>query len=209
MNRKEFIKKEYYKHWEKKNNETTEDDYFNLIFKLFDSLDIASAFEVAIGDGKPFAKQLAQRFKVNGIDLSQDLVNIANTNDNIQAKYGDAEESYNNKYDLIYCLRSFWYFDNWKKVLRNMIETSNKYIIFDVLNGDNKEFVFDEINFRHTFLGKIFVAFKNFTKGLINLITFNQKYFMQPLIPLESYHLHNDIVEFINKNFFGGGDNSN
>lgn len=201
MNNKEFIKTEYYKHWKKKNNETSEDDYFKLIFQLFDQLNINSAFEVAIGDGKPFANYLSKQFIVNGIDLSEDLVVLANNNKNIKASYGDAEERYKDNYDLVYCLRSLLLIKKWKKVLENMITSSNKYIIFDVLNGDNKNIIYDEIEFRHTLIGKIYVGFKNTVKYLLNLVSTEEKYFMQPLIPIENYHFHEEIVKFINDNF--------
>lgn len=166
---------------------------------MFDTIDIQNAFEVAIGDGKPFANKLSHSVAIDGIDLSQNLIDIANLNKNINAKYANAEKPYEGKYDLVYCLRSFWYFEDWERVLLNMINSSNKYVIFDILNGNNKKLIFDEVNFRYTLFGKVYVAVKNTIKFFLNLFYRKQKYFLQPLIPIENYHFHKDIVEFINK----------
>ena len=199
MNKKKFIKNTYYKAWEAKNKTETEDDYYSLIFNLFNTLEITNAFEVAIGDGKPFAQKLSEKIIVDGIDLSDQLVMIANQNKNINATYGDAEIYEIGNYDLIYCLRSFWYFDQWKIVLRNIIKSSKKYVIFDVLNGENKVLIYDEINFRHTLIGKLYVAFKNTIKYILNITLSKPKYYMQTLTPIESYHIHDEIVRYINQ----------
>lgn len=199
MDKKNFIKNTYYKSWETKNKTATEDDYYSLIFDLFNTLEIKNAFEVAIGDGKPFAQKLSEKIIVDGIDLSDQLVAIANQNDNINAYYGDAETYQIGDYDLIYCLRSFWYFDQWKMVLENMLKASKKYVIFDVLNGENKVLIYDEINFRHTLPGKFYVAFKNTIKYILNVTLSKQKYYMQTLTPIESYHMHDEIVNYINE----------
>jgi hypothetical protein len=197
MNRKDFIKKHYYKSWQTKNKNQKEEEYFNLIFRLLQNLNIDSAFEVAIGDGEPFAKKIAEHTPVEGIDLSTHLVDMANRNEGINASYGDAETFKIESYDLIYCLRSFWYFDKWKAVLKSMIIPANKYILFDILNGDNKDIIFNEISFRRTLFGKLYVAFKNTIKLCINLLSFKQRYFMQTLTPLENYHFHHEIIDFI------------
>ena len=85
--------------------------------------------EVGIGTGWPMASSLASlNYDVYGIDISEDLINqCLNDYPGIHAEVCDAENLLyeNDRFDLVYCFHSTWYF-NLRKALSEMFRVTKK-----------------------------------------------------------------------------------
>ncbi len=107
-----------------------------------------SAFELAIGTGYPFAeKLLAAGIDVAGCDISNELiVELNRSYPAITSCVGGYENldqvkvAINKKFDLVYCLRSTWYFTDIAAALDFMtyFVRPGGRVIFDIMNKDSK-----------------------------------------------------------------------
>jgi ubiquinone/menaquinone biosynthesis C-methylase UbiE len=146
MERKEYIKKIYHKHWiSVRDGEDIISIYDDQLCKLVEVNVSKSAclFEVGIGNGKPIADTLQKSgFEMAGIDLSPDMIRECNSNNpDIRAKVGDAEKlDYpDDSFDCVYCFHSTWYFPDLNAAISEMIRVTKPggRIFFDIQNRNN------------------------------------------------------------------------
>lgn len=119
------------------------DDGLDKIIEILKGLHAKTAFEVGIGTGWPIASDLNDiGTDISGCDVAESLIRAA------QEKYpqmklyvGDIwqvpfEEE---KYDLVYCIRSSWYMKDFLNVISKMLEVTNYggTVVFNILNSRN------------------------------------------------------------------------
>jgi len=122
--------------------------YDDRILKFIDTLcnkfKYKDLLEVAVGTGLPFAKALSEKgYNIHGIDISSILIDECRINAPlIISSVGNAEDLCfdNNRFDLVYCMHSTWYFDNIYYAISEMIRTLKPggTIIFDIQNLSNQ-----------------------------------------------------------------------
>jgi SAM-dependent methyltransferase len=168
----------YSKYCIRKSREYGLDHYCKGLINLIEERQPKSAFELAIGGGYPFAeKLLAVDIDVAGCDISPELiVQLRKSFPAINACVGGYEEldkvnaAINQKFDLVYCLRSTWYFTDISAAIDFMLYfvRPGGRVIFDIMNIDsewNKAMVAKKNRFFLLTMGK------NVIKFVANLIT--------------------------------------
>lgn len=142
--RKIYMREIYSNHWSRKRQEYGIEQYDrDLIAEISSNSGGGKILEVAIGDGFPYANEFDKMgYDVYGIDLSPthvDMVEKALPNVNVYV--GDAEDLQfpNNKFDVVYCFRSTWYFTNLIGSIDEMIRVvkNNGVVIFDMQNSQH------------------------------------------------------------------------
>lgn len=115
------------------------------IIELLLALKPGTVFEVGIGTGWPIASTLAEGgAKVSGCDISENLVLET------KQKYPQMELFAGNiwdtaidgkTYDIVYCIRSSWYMEDFPKVIAKMLDMTSPdgYVIFNIINSANRE----------------------------------------------------------------------
>ncbi len=138
----------YPAYWIRKSREYGLDSYCRGLIALIMKNDPKSAFELAIGTGYPFAeKLLVASIDVAGCDISKEL--IAELNRSFPAitscvgGYEDLDQvkvAINQKFDLVYSLRSTWYFTDIAAAIDFMLYfvRPGGRVIFDIMNKDSK-----------------------------------------------------------------------
>lgn len=101
-----------------------------------------NAFELAIGNGFPFADNLASSgIDVAGCDISEDLVaELKATFPAIRAFVGGyADSRCVEKFDVVYCFRSSWHFPDIDCAIDFMLNIAkpNGVIIIDIMNSES------------------------------------------------------------------------
>lgn len=120
------------------------DPYCKGLCELIASKSPRRVYELAIGTGWPFALTLAERnIAVHGSDISELLVSrVRQRNPDIDARvssYEDVEVPTDVQYDVVYCLRSTWYFPNLFAALDKMFALARPggWVLFDIMNADS------------------------------------------------------------------------
>lgn len=137
----------YPKYWIRKSQKYGLDLYCKGLVALIQHNQSKCAFELAIGMGYPFAEKLMNKdIYVSGSDISPELIAELKKNfPEINACVGGYEDLYKvkmtvkQKFDLVYCLRSTWYFTDIVAAIYFMLYFAKPrgQIIFDVLNKDS------------------------------------------------------------------------
>jgi SAM-dependent methyltransferase len=168
----------YPKYWIRKSREYGFDSYCKGLITLIEERQPKSAFELAIGTGYPFAEQLlVYDIDVAGCDISRELIDELNrTLPAINACVGGYEDldkvkvAINQKFDLVYSLRSTWYFNDIAAAIDFMLYFARPggRIVFDIMNKDsewNKTMVAKKNRLFFLTMGK------NVVKFVANLVT--------------------------------------
>ncbi len=175
-----WILNDYPAYWSRASKRYGLDAYGEGLLQLIAHCAPRSAFELAIGTGYPFAETLhKQGITVSGCDISQHLIDeLKKANPGIQAfagSYGSKEAGEGPQVDLVYCLRSSWYFPEFLAAIDFMIAKAKPggTVIFDIMNAEsacNKAIVANK-NLRFP----VTIA-KNFIKKLLNLLNGDRRY---------------------------------
>ena len=138
----------YPTYWIRKSREYGLDNYCKGLIALIEEMQPKTVFELAIGTGYPFAeKLLADDIDVAGCDISPELiVQLRESFPAINACVGGYEEldkvnaAINQKFDLVYCLRSTWYFTDIAADIDFMLYfvRPGGRVIFDIMNIDSR-----------------------------------------------------------------------
>ena len=179
------------------------DDYCQRLIDIITSYQPRTVFELAIGNGYPLADGLEKRsIAVAGLDISPLLIQELNeSNPNIHATAGCFEEyivDEAKKYDLVYCLRSSWYFENFLNAVEFMIAMTKPggHIIFDIMNADS---IHNKSMVRKKNLLFLYTAIKNTIKTLLNMLSGSQKYMTDSIFGIrEIMRSRCEIESFLN-----------
>lgn len=105
----------------------------------------ARVYELAIGTGWPFAETFLRKgIFVAGSDISELLVNrIKEQFPQIEVEavgYDDLDAAKHDPFDVVYCLRSTWYFPDVFRAIDKMCHLTKRggRMIFDIMNADSK-----------------------------------------------------------------------
>lgn len=138
----------YPKYWIRKSREYGLDHYCKGLISLIEESQPKSVFELAIGTGYPFAeKLLADDIDVAGCDISPELIAELNRSfPAINACVGGYEDldkvkaAINQKFDLVYSLRSTWHFIDVAAAIDFMLYfvRPGGRVIFDIMNIDSE-----------------------------------------------------------------------
>ena len=133
----EILSKLYSKDWGKYSSK-----YIDLISKVIDiyNLNVHSVLDVACGTGILASELHSKNFEVSGIDISEDMINVARENTKgIDFQVADMEDfSFDKKFQIITCaFDSINYLTNhikMEKTLKNILKhlDDNGVFIFDI-----------------------------------------------------------------------------
>lgn len=175
-------KNKYSKFWANQVVKYGFDEYCQGLCKFVESKKPRSVFELAIGTGWPFATRFNEAgIQVAGSDISEYLIEQLRQNQpgikSYVSSYENLAELTGEKYDIVYCFRSTWYFPDLHKAIDNMISIANQggFVMFDIMNSDS-DFVQALIEKHRKSFVKILV--KNFIKKVMNIL-FARNYLMQ------------------------------
>jgi len=141
MNRFDYLKNVYSGKWinARKEYGTTEHEKF-LIFLVKELCPAGNLLDVGIGTGEPFATDFINcGYGVEGVDIANRLTDICKSK-GINVSTGNAEEGLeypDEKFDLVYCFNTTWYFKDVEKVINEMIRVSKKWVVFDIMDATN------------------------------------------------------------------------
>lgn len=182
-NRLQWQKEKYSRFWIDRVKQYGFDAYCKGLCEMVESKKPVSVYEFAIGTGWPFAISFFQKgIQVSGSDISDILIKGINSHHpEIRTFLGSYEELNPGleKFDVVYCFRSTWYFPNIFKALDFMFEMtkSGGSVIFDIMNKDSA-FVKNSL-LKHRLLLPYTLA-KNIIKKIVNKL-FGKNYLMQHL----------------------------
>ncbi|MBI4098872.1 MAG: methyltransferase domain-containing protein [Candidatus Magasanikbacteria bacterium] len=135
------------RHWPGEAQGYGKNAYVSGLLNLIEQQHPQRVFEVGLGNGFPFVEGLLEKnIDVHGCDVSEFLLQELTQKypaityyhagyETMQEKVGDE------KYDVVYCLRSTWYFPDIFLALKNMLAITRPggAIIFDIMNSDSPE----------------------------------------------------------------------
>jgi len=196
-----WIKNKYSYYWIDRVKEYGFDEYCKGLCAVVENKHPKSVYEIGIGTGWPFAINFYNKgMKVSGSDISEILIKDLNTHfPEIRASIGSYDEikCEIEKYDVVYCFRSTWYFSDIFKALDVMFNMSKNggSVVFDIMNSDS---LFNRmIILKHRFLLP-YNFVKNIVKLALNLVL-GKKYLLQDLwniheIPVSVFHVEEYLI---------------
>lgn len=142
------------------------DNYTQFIINTILSKNPNNVFELAIGTGWPIASALSENgLNISGCDISPKLIKQVKHNyPNFKVyvcKDGKLKKEIN-KYDLVYCVRASWYFDNFISQIYKMTDMAknNGTVIFDIMNEKSPSYFM--------YLLKFYLSPKSIKNRLVN-----------------------------------------
>jgi len=135
------------RHWPGEVQSYGKNEYVSGLLKLIEERKPEHVFEVGLGNGYPFAESLLEKnIDVHGCDVSEFLLQeLAQKYPRITYYHAGyetmAEKVGHETYDVVYCLRSSWYFLDIFTALKNMLVITRPggVVIFDIMNSDSPE----------------------------------------------------------------------
>jgi|TARA_B100000315_G_scaffold122868_2_gene112858 SAM-dependent methyltransferase len=202
INRVKYFNEIYPAIWKRQNleNSVYDDDYCRNIVNLICSTNPKTVFELAIGSGWPIAIKLKNLgIEVSGCDISNELINqLKKNNRDIKTSVlGYDKLETNKRYDVVYCVRSSWYFENIFEAIEKMLNITRKQgeVIFDIMNASNNRI---KLHIRKNYLNNINLVCKNLLRFVINIFI-NNKYQYAPLHPIEVPYQQREIEKFLDQ----------
>ena len=138
----------YSKFWTETSKAYGLEDGVDSIIEILQQLHGESAFEVGIGTGWPIADSLLKSgVKMSGCDISSSLVEQTRKTypdmDLFTGTIWDINKRAlrNVKYDIVYCIRSSWYMQDFLRVIQKMLHMTRKngYVVFNIINRQNQD----------------------------------------------------------------------
>lgn len=133
--------------WKKQVKVYGKDSYTKFIINTILSKNPDNVFELAIGTGWPIASTLSENgVNISGCDISPKLIGEVKhsyPNFNVYVCKNGKLKKEINKYDLVYCVRASWYFDNFIHQIYKMINITKKngIVIFDIMNKRSPSYI--------------------------------------------------------------------
>lgn len=117
------------------------------VLNLIEQTHPRRVFDVACGNGFPFASSLLEKnIEVHGCDLSLPLLQeAARLYPALRWHHTDyehiVEKTGGEQYDVVYCLRSTWYFPDITRALENILKITKPggTVIFDIMNSESPD----------------------------------------------------------------------
>ena len=143
-----YFENVYSKFWTETSKAYGLEDGVDSIIEILQQLHGESAFEVGIGTGWPIADSLLKSgVKMSGCDISSSLVEQTRKTypdmDLFTGTIWDINKSAlrNVKYDIVYCIRSSWYMQDFLRVIQKMLHMTRKngYVVFNIINRQNQD----------------------------------------------------------------------
>ena len=143
-----YFENVYSKFWTETSKAYGLEDGVDSIIEILQQLHGESAFEVGIGTGWPIADSLLKSgVKMSGCDISSSLVEQTRKTypdmDLFTGTIWDINKSAlrNVKYDIVYCIRSSWYMQDFLRVRQKMLHMTRKngYVVFNIINRQNQD----------------------------------------------------------------------
>lgn len=141
----------YPEYWSRASRKYGQDAYCAGLLALIKKFSPRDVFELAIGNGFPFAESLVkENIKVTGCDISEHLIaELKESLPEVHAfvgGYADPKISQLSEFDLVYCFRSTWHFPDIDTAIDFMLRVAkpNGIVLFDIMNADsewNRHFV--------------------------------------------------------------------
>lgn len=132
-------------YWSRASRAYGMDSYSAGLLKLIEERSPKTAFELAIGNGYPFAGTLSSKgIEVSGCDISAELVaELKKDYPAVHAcvgSYDDDAVGGDARYDLVYCLRSTWYFPDLRRALEFMLRKTapGGTLVLDIMNSESR-----------------------------------------------------------------------
>lgn len=158
--------------------------YVDAVLSRIEQRTPAKVFDVGIGSGFPFASRLMEKqITVHGCDVSLPLLKECQKHyPSIQVYHTGSEmlsQIVRETYDVVYCLRSSWYFPDICQSIDNMcaITRPGGTVIFDIMNADSPRI-------RRSLRAEVFDRWrkivKNMTKKILNTV-FRTSYVYDPM----------------------------
>lgn len=134
----------YPKYWSRASKAYGIDAYCRGLIRLVQSHSPRTVFELAIGNGFPFAGTFSSSgIEVAGCDISADLLaELRKDYPRVQAELGGYENAHifpGRTFDLVYCFRSTWHFPDLEAAIEFMLgkASSSGTVIFDIMNSES------------------------------------------------------------------------
>ncbi len=191
--------------WNKELDQYGRSPYVEAVLDIILKENPDTVFELAISNGRSFVGALLTNdVEVHGCDISKFLIEELQKNYPAvvayQAGYGDfLEKEKKDFYDLVYCLRSSWYFSDILLALQNMLEITKPggKVIIDVMNKDSEAVKSSLLACRKKRRKQ---KFKNVIKYIFNKF-FGKKYKIEVVFDLDKPESPAKIEKFLeNKN---------
>lgn len=144
---KDYFNTVYDKFWEKQTKVYGITRYEKYIIHEIVKRKPKKVFEVGIGNGWPIGVALYRKsIRVSGCDVSKRLVESARKNLHCQEEIWTGElKDYNGneKYDVVYCVRTSWYISDFFRVLDRMISLMDEhgYVVFDIMEKSSLYYI--------------------------------------------------------------------
>lgn len=147
MNEK-FYKESYGDYWVKAVKKYGIGQYERGILRMLKKCSPQNAFEIGIGTGWPFAEYLSKYgASVSGCDISKRVIKeLKKKYPSFHVYVGEFEQQ-ECKFDLLYCIRSSWYMDDFKTVLQMMIDSlkDGGFLIFDIMDKNSPYYLYNRL----------------------------------------------------------------
>ncbi|MGE5466093.1 MAG: class I SAM-dependent methyltransferase [Ignavibacteria bacterium] len=166
----------YPDYWSRKSREYGLDGYCQGLIALVESQRPATAFELAIGNGFPFAENLLKRgIAISGCDISESLIEEldrcypeANGHVGGYEDLAALDAVVKERHDVVYCFRSSWYFPDIARAIAFMLHFAKPegVIMFDIMNADSPS---NQWMVRDKYLFFPVTLLKNAVKAVLNL----------------------------------------
>ena len=166
----------YPQYWSRTSREYGIDHYVSGLLHLIRSVQPTEVFELAIGNGYPFATELTKGgVAVAGSDISDLLVKecarLAPQAKDFVGAYGDQATLAaigSSRFDVVYCFRSTWHFLDIENAIAFMLKIVKPggRVMFDIMNSDaqwNRDLL------RHKQLTFPLTIVKNVVKAAVNV----------------------------------------
>ena len=178
-------------------------DYVNSVLDLIIAQKPQVIFELSIGNGYSFVDNLIKEgIKVHGCDISEFFINELHESHpsvvSYQAGYDDFVKSeQRNFFDVVYCVRSSWYFSDIYLAIDNMVEITKPggKIIIDIMNADSSV---AKSSLRACKIKRIKQRCKNIIKYILNTIL-KQKYVYETVFNNDKAVKPSNIEKYLNK----------
>ncbi len=194
------------KYWENHRNKL-DDLYPSEKYFLVHSLKSAnSVLDVgcAAGGSFDFCREAKSNIKYTGIDISKELINIANKlhPEGLFFEYDGHKITFKeNKFDLVFSIGVLHHLHHWREIIKQMVKCSSNSTIFDIRLTNNETLddskkYYQYVNFDNLRKGKTAISY--LVLNIDDFRSFVKQYFGSGGYKVESYGYYTKPTELAN-----------